>query len=205
MKNNNDIDNHNYINNCNDVNNYNDIDINNNNNNYDIDINNNNNNNYDIDISTQFEEIKNLSKKFDVLFDSNSHSDQSNTLKPIKFNYNFKKELANGFIEYKRTLTSYMSTNKADKLIRQIYWRIYEGLVTDNVSLCYYIIGIEDSGKPSYLNDDELINSVNFVLLNVKDSEIKCSYLYLLNTETNYKFAVVKFWIDSDVKKIEYF
>ncbi len=167
---------------CNDISNYND--------------------NNDIDISTQFEEIKNLSKKFDVLFNSNS---QSNILKPIQFNYSFKKELANGFIEYKRTLTSYISTNKVDKLIRQIYWRIYEGLVTDNISLCYYIIGIEDSGKPSYLNDDELTNSVNFVLLNVKNCEIKCSYLYLLNTETNHKFAVIKFWIDNEGKRIEYF
>lgn len=157
---------------------------------------------------TQFEEIKNLAKKFDSLFEQTNISTQyifPNESKPIEFNYNFTKELADGFIEYKRTLLSYSSNDKIEKLIRQIYWRIYEGLVTDGVSQCYYIIGIEDSGEPSYLNVQELSESVNIILTNLNNSEIKYTSLYLTNTKLNYKFAVVKFWIDNEVKKIEYF
>jgi len=158
------------------------------------------------DIMSQFKEIKNLSEKFSSLFKLDySNYNQNDILNPIEFNCDFKKELANGFIEYKRTLTSYSTVGKIDKLIRQIYWRIYEGLVTDNISLCYYIIGIEDSGKPSFLNDKELVESINFISLNIQESEIKFENLYLINTILNYKFAVVKFWIGCDENKPEYF
>ena len=178
--------------------------------------NNNNNNNYDntlkeqfdphekFDISEQFEEIKNLSKKIDFLFEVNKNI-EPNILEPIEFNYTFKKELAHGFIEYKRTLATYNTNSKIDKLIRQIYWRIYEGLVTDNTSLCYYMIGVEDSGEPSYLNDSELTKSINFISSNLLETDISFKYKFLINSETKYKFAVVKFWIKADGNKIEYF
>lgn len=147
------------------------------------------------EIFYQLDEIKTLSNKINNLFELYF---VNNILNPIQFNYNFQKEFNNGFIEYKRTLLSYITNDKIDKLIRQIYWRIHEGLIVDNTCLCYYIIGVEDSGKPSFITDNELVESVNFILLNVKESEINFSYLYLINTNLNYKFVIIKFWCNNE-------
>ena len=160
-----------------------------------------NDNNNNDNILIQLEEIKKLSIDFEKLFLNNT---SNNLLTSIIFNYNFKKEYANGFIEYKRTLSSYKNS-KIDKLIKQIYWRIYEGLVTENIKLCYYIIGLEDSGLPSNLSKEELEKSINIILNTIPNTELNCSYLYLHNSIQNYNFIVVKIWLDNDNQKIEYF
>jgi GTPase len=78
-------------------------------------------------------------------------------------------------------------------------------LVTDDVAKCYYIIGIEDSGVPSFLDDNELINSINFISQNLaKDKDLKFKYIYMHNNKLNYKFVIVKFWLNKE-KNIEYF
>ena len=158
-----------------------------------------------INIIYEFEEINKLSKLFDNLFvNYSTNLDENNINNPIEFNYAFKKEFATGKIEYKRTLTSYIINEKKDKLIRQIYCRIYEGLITDNIGLCYYLIGIEDSGKPSFINDTELKESIKFIKNNIEYTDIKFVLIFLKNTIKNYKFVVIKFWIES-INKIEYF
>lgn len=170
--------------------------INNTNNSEDIDDPNEKNHN---EILLQLEEIKKLSIIIDNIFLNNNINNFSN---PIEFNYNFKKEYSGGFIEYKRTLTSYVNS-KINKLIRQIYWRIYEGIITENINLCYYIIGLEDSGFPSYSSEKELENSLQIILETLIDIDLKITYLYLYNSILNYNFIIVKFSLDNN--KIEYF
>ena len=152
-------------------------------------------------ILNQFDEIKKISNEFEKLFFTN---EPNNFLFPIIFNYNFKKEIANGFIEYKRTLSTYLMDNKKDKLLRQIYWRIYQGLVTDNVKLCYYIIGLEDSGFPSNSKSGELEVSLGLIKECLSDTNIKYEYLYLKNNIKDYIILVVKFFLDNDFN-IDYF
>ena len=154
------------------------------------------------DILFQLEEIKKLSLKIENLF---CKCKQNSFLTQIEFNYNFKKEYAGGFIEYKRTLSSY-GISKIDKLIRQIYWRIYEGLVTENVNLCYYIIGLEDSGIPSKISQEELEISIKIISDAMTNVDLKFTYLYLYNSVFNYNFVIVRFLLDdTNNSKMEYF
>lgn len=145
----------------------------------------------------QLDEINKLSFKIDNLFDNNNQNIFSNR---IEFNYNFKKEFQNGPIEYKRTLSSY-EMSKKDKLIRQIYWRIYEGLITNNINTCYYIIGLEDSGIPSNISEEEIKKSIKIICDTIQNIDLKFTYLYFTNSEQNYNFVIVKF--QSEV--IDYF
>ena len=154
------------------------------------------------DLLLQLEEIKKLSFRIENLFNNNK---QNSFLNKIEFNYNFKKEYAEGFIEYKRTLSSY-AIYKIDKLVRQIYWRIYEGLVTENVNLCYYIIGLEDSGIPSKISQEELEISINVISNAMKNVDLRFTYLYLYNSFLDYNFIIVKFLLDKiNHNEIEYF
>ncbi len=153
------------------------------------------------EILSQLEEIKNLSEKINNLFKNN----QTNSfLNPIIFNYNFKKEYAGGFIEYKRTLTSYANL-KIDKLIRQIHWRIYEGFVTDGTKICYYIIGLEDSGLPSNISKEELEISLEIIKGALVNTSLVISYLCLNNSINNYNFLIVKFFLTDNDQCVEYF
>jgi len=155
------------------------------------------------DLLYQMEEMNKLSIEINNLFLNNLSSNSFLTL--VNFNYNFKKENPKGFIEYKRTISSYANA-KIDKLIRQIYWRIYEGLITTNTKLCYYIIGLEDSGIPSYLSKEELEKSMNIILIIQKNTGLKLSYLFLHNDIQNYDFVIIKFLLDDNIEhKIEYF
>ena len=154
------------------------------------------------EILFQLEEIRKLSLKIEKLF---CNYKQNSFLTKIEFNYNFKKEYAGGFIEYKRTLSSY-AISKIDKLIRQVYWRIYEGLVTENVNQCYYIIGLEDSGIPSKISQEELEISIKIISDAMQNVDLKFSYLYLYNSLLDYNFVIVKFLLDDKNNgKIEYF
>ena len=152
----------------------------------------------------QLEEIKKLSIIFDNIFKNN---ETNNFLNKIEFNYNFKEECSVGFIEYKRTLSSYgigsdknnkknNKTNKTNKLIRQIYWRIYEGLLHENINFCYYIIGLEDSGIPSNITQDELEISLEIISNSIKNINLNFTYLYLYNSNLDYNFIIVKFSLD---------
>lgn len=160
------------------------------------------------DLLLELEEIKNLYSKIEQVFlnydNNNNNNNNNNYDNSITFNYNFKKEYAGGFIEYKRTLSSYANT-KVDKLIRQIYWRIYEGLVTENINICYYIIGLEDSGIPSRISKEELEISIKIISDAMKNIDLYHRYLYFINTELNYNFVIVKFILDDKIKKMEYF
>ncbi len=158
-------------------------------------INSNSNSNINSD-NTLYElnEIKKLSTNIEKIF---STSVLNNFSTSFEFNYDFKNEYSNGHIEYKRTLSSYANT-KIDKLIRQIYWRIYEGSVINNIKICYYIIGLEDSGLPSNISKEELENSINIMSDTLANTELIFSYLFLHNTIKNYNFIIVKIWLEND-------
>jgi len=154
-----------------------------------------------IDINNIFLLIDDLSKIFDNLFNTNIKNSKQN---PILIKYNFLKECPNGSIEYKRSLVSYKD-NKIEKLIRQIYWRIYEGLVTDGKKICYYIIGLEDSGLPSNLFENELELSLEIIINFIPKTNLKFSYLYLKNEYNNSIILLIKFWFRKNDKFINYF
>ena len=111
----------------------------------------------------------------------------------VIFNYTYCEEIEHGNIEYKRSLESYIHNNKTNKLIRQIYWRIYGGIVYFNKKYCYYIIGIEDTGHPSFLTKKELINSLDFISKCIDETELTYSYLFVSDTILNYEYIIVKF------------
>lgn len=153
--------------------------------------------------SDELDKINKLSNLLDELFLSNESilikSDYKINLLDDKtpqviFNHIYDKELERGNIEYKRSLESYNHNDKINKLIRQIHWRIYEGIVNVDKESCYYIIGIEDSGHPSFLTQKELFNSLCFMLKCINNTEITYSYLFVKNTILNYEYVIVKFW-----------
>jgi hypothetical protein len=141
---------------------------------------------------------------------------------PIIFNYEFSKEIDYGFIEYKRTLINY--DIKKSKLLRQIYWRIsefsnytgihlvnkqkefqeiYDKINKDicnyniNYNLCYYIIGLENSGIYSNININELLNSLNIIKKIICDTNIKCEHMFLFNKKYNSYILLLKLYIEN--------
>jgi hypothetical protein len=160
--------------------------------------------------SEEYNKINELSSILDNLFLSNdlfvikSNNIEFNNIHQIIFNNIYNKELERGNIEYKRTLESYNHNNKTKKLIRQIHWRIYEGVVNIDKECCYYIIGIEDSGHPSFLTQTELFNSLHFMLKCIENTEITYSFLFVKNSILNYDYIIVKFW-PLELNFIDYF
>jgi hypothetical protein len=153
--------------------------------------------------SDEFNKINELSNILDDLFLKNNKFVKTNISTNYKeinyddsqiiFNHKYEQEFERGNIEYKRTLETYKENDKINKLIRQINWRIYEGVVCIDNECCYYIIGIEDSGHPSFLTKNELLNSLYFISKCVDNSEITYSYLFVKNTILNYEYVIVKF------------
>jgi hypothetical protein len=153
--------------------------------------------------SDEFNKINELSNILDDLFFKNKKfvltniSTNYNQINyedsQIIFNHKYEQEFERGNIEYKRTLETYIQNDKTNKLIRQIHWRIYEGIVCIDNECCYYIIGIEDSGYPSFLNKNQLLNSLNYISKCIDGSEITYSYLFVKNTILNYEYVIVKF------------
>jgi hypothetical protein len=154
-------------------------------------------------------EINNLHQKFIKLFNKfNSNNYTHNYEKdgesmiseigqidnPIIFNYEFGKEIDYGFIEYKRTLIYY--NLKKSKLLRQIYWRISESF-NYNLNLCYYIIGLENSGIYSNINSNELQNSLDIIKKTIINTNINCEYVFLFDNNYNSKILVVKLYIEN--------
>ena len=137
---------------------------------------NNNDNNYKIDGESMISEIGVIDN-------------------PIIFNNNFSKEIDYGFIEYKRTLINY--DIKKSKLLRQIYWRISEGCNFYSVNLCYYIIGLENSGKYSNIDTSELYNSLVIIKKTICNTSINCEYIFLFNQNYNSHILLVKFYIEN--------
>lgn len=153
--------------------------------------------------SDEFDKINILSKKIEELFLlSTSYTarkfinsiNELDNINQVIFNYIYEKEIERGNIEYKRSLESYNKNDKIKKLIRQIYWRIYEGVVSIDKECCYYIIGIEDSGSPSFLTKNEIFNSLYFICETLSNTELNYSYLLVKNTILNYNYLIVKFW-----------
>jgi hypothetical protein len=139
---------------------------------------------------------------------------------PIIFNYNFDKEIDYGFIEYKRTLIYY--NNKKSKLLRQIYWRMSEFSVAQqynkidkiyknyqklnsniNHDLCYYIIGLENSGIYSNINTNELYNSLDIIKKTIYNTNINCNYIFLFNKEYNAHILLVELYV-KNIKYLNY-
>ncbi len=150
--------------------------------------------------SDEYDKINKLSSILDNLFVSNNSflikSNDTNNINDIQyviFNHIYEKEFERGNIEYKRSLESYDLNDKTNKLIRQIHWRIYEGVVNTDKECCYYIIGIEDSGRPSFLTKKELLDSLYFIQKSISDTEITYSYLYVKNTLLDFEYIIVKF------------
>jgi hypothetical protein len=144
-------------------------------------------------LSNEIEELFNVSKYYVNTHKINTIDELKNIPKVI-FNYVYEKEIERGNIEYKRSLESYNENDKTNKLIRQIYWRIYEGVVSIDKECCYYIIGIEDSGSPSFLTTKEIFNSLCFISETIKKTELDYSYLLVENTILKNEYMIVKFW-----------
>lgn len=113
---------------------------------------------------------------------------------PIIFNYEFGKEIDYGFIEYKRTLIHH--NFKKSKLLRQIYWRISESS-SYSLNLCYYIIGLENSGIYSNIDTNELYNSLNIIKKTIYNTNINCEYIFLFDKNHNSKILIVKLYIEN--------
>lgn len=153
--------------------------------------------------TNEFNKINELSNILDELFILNNKFVKTNITSDyseinyedsqVIFNHKYEQEFERGNIEYKRTLETYTQNDKINKLIRQIHWRIYEGVVSIDSECCYYIIGIEDSGYPSFLTKNELLNSLYFISKCVENSEITFSYLFVKNTILNYEYVIIKF------------
>lgn len=164
--------------------------------------------------SDEFDKINQLSNQLDNLFLTNKEYVKTNIPNDIStndyvggqiiFNQIYEKEFERGNIEYKRSLESYNQNDKTNKLIRQIHWRIYEGVVSIDRECCYYIVGIEDSGQPSFLTPTELINSLHFISKCIDETEISCSYLFVKNNVLNYDYMVVNFF-PKETNFIDYF
>lgn len=166
-----------------------------------------------LNFTDKFDKINILSNKIEELFTSSNVMTDTSTMNNVNdidesqyviFNYLFDKEIEIGNIEYKRSLESYNENEKMGKLIRQIHWRIYEGIVSVNKECCYYIIGIEDSGLPSFLTKAEIFNSIRFISECILETELKYSYLFVKNTLLNYDFLIVKFYPET-TNFIDYF
>ncbi len=151
----------------------------------------NNKNNY-------LRKIIKLGNKFEYLFDYNLNIKKNNIDNPIKIKYKFCKEYELGFIEYKRTLSTY--TDKKGKLLRQIYWRLHENYTETlnilNFLTCYYVIGLEDDGTSSNLSQSELDKSLKIILQTISDTNINIKYLYLFNEINKSYLLLIKFQLD---------
>jgi hypothetical protein len=121
----------------------------------------------------------------------------------IKYLFNFEYDY--GFIEYKRTLSTY--NNKKEKLLRQIYWRISESTEYSNLDIpfCYYIIGLEDNGKASNQDIKELEISLQTILDSINNTNLKYKYVYLFNELNKSYLLVIKLWIEDDFDDFTYF
>ncbi len=124
-------------------------------------------------------------------------------LNPINIKYKFCKENDNGFIEYKRTLSTY--NNKKGKLLRQIYWRIHEYFIEQsnniddkfsNTLKCFYVIGLEDDGTPSNMSLQELNDSLQIIVESIQNTNINIKYLYLFNEIDKCYLLLVKFELE---------
>lgn len=147
--------------------------------------------------------ILRLDKKISDIF-NNSESESNefslgSILNPFIIKYKFSFEIEYGFIEYKRTLSSYV--NKKDKLLRQILWRISESLFFDEIKkpTCYYLIGLEDDGNTSNLCIGELKNSLQIIVDSIIDTKLKYKFVYLFNQLNKSYILVIKIWIDEDI------
>ena len=114
---------------------------------------------------------------------------------PIILNHTFNKEFDYGFIEYKRTLIYH--NFKKIKLLRQIYWRISEGYNYYSLNLCYYIIGLENSGIYSSIDTNELYNSLDIIKKTIYNTNINCEYIFLFNKEKNAHILLVKLFMEN--------
>lgn len=124
---------------------------------------------------------------------------------PFVIKYKFGIEYESGFIEYKRTLSSY--STKKDKLLRQILWRISESVVFSQIKkpTCYYIIGLEDNGDTSNQNTEEFEKSLKIILDSIIDTNIKYKFIYLYNELNKSILLVIKFWSDEELNNFNYF
>jgi len=152
-------------------------------------------------------EINNLHKIFTNLFNKVNYNNFINEKdgesmmseiglidNPLIYNYEFNKEIDYGFIEYKRTLIYH--NLKKSKLLRQIYWRISESYIY-SLSLCYYIIGLENSGIYSNIDSNELLNSLDIIKKTIINTNINCEYIFLLDKNHNSKILLVKLYIEN--------
>ena len=153
---------------------------------------------------TEIRRILRLNSKFEYLFSQNE------LMSPMKIKYKFCKENENGFIEYKRTLSTY--TEKKGKLLRQIYWRIHENFIEqlnkDNKSIrlkCFYVIGLEDNGSSSKMSLEELNESLEIITEAIKNTNINIIYLYLLNEIDKSYLLLVKLELDNDLVNFDFF
>ncbi len=124
---------------------------------------------------------------------------------PYTIKYKFGTEYEVGFIEYKRTLSSYL--NKKDKLLRQILWRISESVIFSEIKkpTCYYIIGLEDNGYTSNQTNEEFEKSLKIILDSIIDTNIKYKFIYLFNELDKSVLLVIKFWSEEEFNNFNYF
>ncbi len=148
--------------------------------------------------------ILRLDKKLTEIFELYEGEKINSYSKPYYIKYKFPFEYENGFIEYKRTLSTYF--NKKDKLLRQILWRMSESILYSCIKIptCYYIIGLEDDGKTSNISREELDKSLEILQCSISDTKIKYNYVYLFNELNKSSVLVIKLWLE-EITNFNYF
>lgn len=151
--------------------------------------------------------ILRLDKKINEILDiiEKSKCFNNSLSNPFIIKYKFSTEYEFGFIEYKRTLSSYLT--KKYKLLRQILWRLSESVVFSQIKkpTCYYIIGLEDNGDTSYQNNEEFEKSLKIILDSIIDTNIKYKLVYLYNELNKSNLLIIKFWIEEELNNFNYF
>lgn len=120
----------------------------------------------------------------------------------------FPEENNLGFIEYKRTLSTYQL--KINKLRTQIYWRISEGLIYNLQSMCYFIIGLDDNGNfpQKNINFVELEESKKIIENTINNTCIFMEHMYInFNNNLSDKsdlsnqriILVIKLWKNNNI------
>jgi len=133
--------------------------------------------NQDDYIDFSINNIINLHNKIELIFNQNKQIYYLDKISDL--NIEFPPEYYHGFIEYKRTLSTY--EHKIDKLRTQILWRLSEGLIHNQKEMCYYIVGIDDDGSYPLLNIGitELEKSKKNIEQCINNMRISMDYRYL--------------------------
>lgn len=104
--------------------------------------------------------------------------------------YNLPSEVEEGNIEYKRNILN-LTPEKITKYGTQMSWRINEGRDSTGFNEAYYYIGIEDNGKISRLNTNQIKESLDNFKIITDQYDIDIASTRLITTKKGV-VAIVK-------------